>query len=478
MKKNSPKKNQKNRRNREFSVITGLFLAAFFAMIAYLVFYLAVRSQTFVNNPYNKRIDTLSEKTLRGPIYAADNSVLAYTAKDAYGADVRIYPYGAEYAHVVGYTGNGKLGLEAAANFYLLHSHSALPERIRHAFTGEQDAGDGILTTLEPAMQDAAYRALGSYRGAIIVMEPESGKVLALVSKPDFDPNTIALTYDSLAADDTAATLVNRATQGRYAPGSTFKLLTTLAYVHENPTTYEAYTFDCTGSFLSDGKEIHCYNNTAHGLESLEDSFTHSCNSSYASLSLGLDTTRFTQLCDSMLFNQKISFDLPTEKSRFAFSDEISDAERMETAIGQGKTLATPLQMLLITAAVDRGGTVHAPYLMEESVNDAGNPVELFAPTDTLTLMSAEDATLMRSFMRSVVTDGTGRGLNTDRYTAYGKTGTAEYNSAGDSHAWFIGFAEQEGKPDIAIAVIMEGAGAGSSFAVPAAKIVFDAYFQ
>ena len=91
--------------------------------------------------------------------------------------------------------------------------------------------------------------------------------------------------------------------------------------------------------------------------------------------------------------------------------------------------------------------------------------------------MSGEDATLLKAYMRDVVTDGTGRALNTDAYTAYGKTGTAEYNAAGDSHAWFIGFAEQSGKEDIAIAVIMESAGSGSSFASPAAKQVFDAYF-
>lgn len=471
-------KEKKPDKNREFTVITYVFLAAFLACVAYLVWFLLFESETFVNNPYNKRIDSFAEKTIRGSIYANDGTVLAYTEVDENGDERRVYPYANEYAHVVGFPTNGKMGVESAANFYLLRSHAALPTRIRHAFTGEKNQGDSIVMTLDVRLQDASYRALGSYNGAIIAMEPKTGRVLALVSKPDFDPNYIDQIYAALAADNTAATLVNRATQGRYAPGSTFKILTTLEFVHEDLPAAGAYEFDCTGSFLSDGKEIHCYHNTAHGSEDLLASFSNSCNSSYASLSLTLDPARFTTLCDSLLFNQKIDFDLPTEKSRFSFSENVSDAELMETAIGQGKTLATPLQMLLIVSAIDNGGTVRKPYLLFESVNDAGNPVEVFAPEESLSLLSAADADFMQTYLRAVVTDGTGRGLNTDRYEAYGKTGTAEYNSAGDSHAWFVGYAKQDGKEDLAVAVILEGAGAGSSFAVPAAKAVFDAYFE
>lgn len=477
MKKQNMKKTNKG---RELKVILAIFLAAFLLMIVYLCWFLLAESESFVNNPYNKRIDALAEKTVRGSILAEDGTVLAYTEPLEGGEDLRVYPFRSEYAHAVGYLGYGKLGLENTANFYLLRSHDATGKRLRHAFTGEKNMGDSLVTTLNPALQDAAYRALSDYKGAVIAMESETGKVLAVVSKPDFDPNTIAETYEALSQDNESASLLNRATQGRYAPGSTFKILTTLAYMHEHPTDYPAYTFDCTGSFLSDGKEIHCYHDKAHGEEDLLASFTNSCNSSYASLSLSLDADRFTKLCNQALFNQRIAFDLPTEASRFALEEDASDAVRMETAIGQGKTLATPLQMALLVSAIDNGGKVPKPYLMKETVSADGKTVESFVPKDSrgYTLMSEEDALVMQGYLRSVITDGTGSGLLTDRYEAYGKTGTAEYNSAGDSHSWFVGYARQEGKPDLVVAVILEGAGAGSSYAVPAAKMVFDTYFQ
>ncbi len=474
------KKEKKKAKGTELKVIRIIFAAAFLLMIAYLCIYLFAQSETFINNPYNKRIDALSEKTIRGSIYAEDGTVLAYTVEKEDGEDQRIYPFGPEYAHAVGYLGYGKLGLENTANFYLLRSHGAPLERLKHAFTGEKNNGDSLVTTLNPMLQDAAYRALGAYKGAVIVMEPETGKVLALVSKPDFDPNTIADTYEMIASDNESATLLNRVTQGRYAPGSTFKILTTLEYMHEHPQDYAFYRFICTGSFRSDGKEIHCYHDKAHGEEDLLGSFTESCNSSYASLSLSLDADRFTKLSDKALFNRKIVFDLPTEAGRFTLSNGDQDAVFMETAIGQGKTLATPLQMALIVSAIDNGGTAPRPYLMKELINDQGKTIESFVPSSSkeLTLLSAEDSAIMQEFMRSVVTNGTGRGLQSDRYEAYGKTGTAEYNAAGDSHSWFVGYAKQPGKKDLAVAVILEGAGSGSSFAVPAAKSIFDVYFQ
>ncbi len=470
---------KKPHRSRELTVLTILFAAAFLALIVYLVCFLLFQSESFINNPYNKRIDALSEKTVRGPIYAGDGTILALSDYDQEtGEEHRRYPFQNLYAHVVGFPVNGKMGVEGAANFELLHSHARLTERLKHAFTGEKNQGDGIVTTLQTALQEASYRSLGSYRGAIVVMEVSTGKILAMVSKPDFDPNRIGETFSTLSQDNEAATLLNRATQGRYAPGSTFKLLTTLEYVHENPKTYPDYTYTCNGSFLSDGKEIHCYHHTAHGQENLTDSFANSCNTSFASLGLTLQEKGLTEICNRALFNRKVPFDLPTEKSYFTLTPDASDAEVMETVIGQGKTLATPLQMALIAAAVDNGGKVQRPYVMDRVVNDEGRFVKDLSAEGTISIMSAEDADLLKSYMRTVVTDGTGRALQTDAYTAYGKTGTAEYNASGDSHAWFIGFAHQEEKEDIAIAVIMESAGSGSSFAAPAAKQVLDTYYH
>ena len=333
------------------------------------------------------------------------------------------------------------------------------------------------MTTLLDPVQQASWEVLGDYRGAVITMNPETGEILSCVSKPDFDPNEMERNYEALAASGDGV-LLNRASQGRYAPGSTFKILTTLEFLREHPAKAKKYTFDCDGSFTSDGKEIHCFHNTAHGEEDLASSFANSCNASYASLGLTLKPGEFRKTAQTMFFDKPIICSLPTELPRFLLEEGASDAEKMETAIGQGKTYMTPLQLLLIVSAIENKGMAKKPVLCREIINNEGRTVERFPLGDERRLMTEEEAAVLESFLRGVVEEGTGRGLMNDAYEAYGKTGTAEINSAGDCHAWFTGYAKAEGKDPIAITVIMEGAGAGSSYAVPAAKKVLDTYFS
>lgn len=139
--------------------------------------------------------------------------------------------------------------------------------------------GDSVVTTLNLELQEAAYDALGNYKGAVVVMEPSTGKILAMVSKPDFDPNTVAENWDFLNTDQDSV-LLNRATQGQYAPGSTFKVVTALEYMRENPD-YENYGYNCTGAIEKDGVTIRCYNGHVHGQVGFQDSLAYSCNTSF-----------------------------------------------------------------------------------------------------------------------------------------------------------------------------------------------------
>ena len=222
------------------------------------------------------------------------------------GHETRYYPYANMFAHVVGFSTNGKSGLESIANFNLLRSHTMTLEKVVNELQGEKNIGDNVVTTLNYDLQDTAYEALGKYDGAIAVMEPSTGKILAMVSKPDYDPNNIAEDWDELTAEDSeSSVLLDRATQGLYPPGSVFKIFTTLEYVHEN-SDYEDYSFDCNGKFTEGDSVIHCYKNKRHGQEDLIGSFADSCNSSFASLGLTLDPDSFTELCDSMLFNTSL----------------------------------------------------------------------------------------------------------------------------------------------------------------------------
>lgn len=476
--KNKPGKKD-SKKNREFAVVTYSFLALFICLMGYFAYFQLELSEDFINNPYNKRQEIFEQKIVRGKIYSADGEILAETLTDEDGSETRNYPYGKVFSHVVGYANNGKTGIESIANFSLLRSNVAAPEKIVDELQAAKSPGDSVVTTLSTELQKTAYNALGAYKGAIVVMEPATGKILAMVSKPDYDPNTIVEDWNQLIAEDNdESQLLNRATQGLYPPGSTFKILTTLEYIHENPN-YEDYHFDCNGAYTADNAAIHCYGGSSHGSQNLKESFAHSCNTSYASIGLNLDITQFAALCDTLLFNSSLPTDFVYNKSSFVLSEGDGASAVMETAIGQGKTLVTPFHMALITCAVANDGTLMTPYVIDHMQNENGTVVEQYEPTVYGEILSAEDSSILQEFMRGVVEEGTGKKLRDQIYEAYGKTGSAEFSTSSDSsHSWFVGYAHMEGKEDIAVSIIVEDSGSGSEYALPMAKEIFDAYYQ
>lgn len=461
-------------------MIAYLFIGIFVAMIGYFTYFQYARSEQFINNPYNTRLDSFAKRIIRGDIVAADGTILATTKTDHSGNETRAYPQGRTYAHVVGYADNGKAGLESGYNFELLRSHSFILERVVNEIEGKKNQGDTLVTTLNNDLQQAAYQALGDRKGAVVVLEPDTGKVLAMVSKPDFDPNTIVTNWESiLANDDQNSVLLNRACQGLYPPGSTFKLVTALEYIREHPQDYKNYSYDCNGSITADNYTLHCFGNSVHGEVDLRKSLAKSCNSSFANIGLSLDLKGYASTCEDLLFNQSLPVGLSSSKSRFSLQADASDSEIMATAIGQGNTLVSPLHMALIVSAIQNKGVLMNPYLVQRVENSDGTEVERYEPSAYGRLMSEQEAKLLRSMMKTVVTEGTASALASDDYTAAGKTGSAEFGTnKGDSHAWFVGYANAKGYSPIAIAVIVEGAGNGSTVSVPIAKSVFDTYFK
>ncbi len=465
-------------KNHEYVVVTYLFLAMFIALIGYFIYYMVFLSENFINNPYNSLQNLFSEYVVRGDIESSDGYTLATTTVDDNGSETRTYPYNDLFAHAVGYTAKGKSGIENQANFLLLRSHSLFTSQLLNDIKGEKSPGDTVVTTLNYNLQETAYDALGSHDGAVIVMEPSTGKILAMVSKPSFDPNTIDVDWDDIISGDDAL-LVNRATQGKYAPGSVFKVLTTLEYYREHGADISDFSFDCKSYFTYEGKTIHCASDKSHGTENLKEAFANSCNSSFASISLTLNLEQFQKTCDDLLFNQDLPVSFESGQSRFQITADDSSSLVMETGIGQGETLVSPLHMLLLTSAIDNNGTLMTPYLIDSVKNTYGDEVKSYTPSVWGTLFTSQEASFLEEYMRAVVTDGTGNKLDTEDYTAYGKTGTAQVSDTTDqTNAWFIGYAKNDSKADIALAVIVEDSGSGSKYAVPVAKKIFDAYFE
>ena len=475
MEQNRPKKKI---RSYPILVLAGFYVSLFVVMLAYISYYSYTNRQTLMDNSYNTRQQILLKQNSRGKILSRDGDLLAYSEVDSEGKETRVYPYGKEFAHVVGYASNGKAGIEAFANYYLINTSIDLSDKVALDTQGQKYPGDNCITTLDVNLQEVAYNALSARKGAVIVSDPKTGEILAMVSKPDFDPGTIKQDWDSLIADTSPdAKLLNRATQGLYPPGSTFKIVTSLAYIKEHPKDYNDYRFNCSGRFNYEGESISCFHGETHGSVDFIKSFAESCNSSYANIGVNISRKVFSDTLDQLQFGKELPIDLLYSKSSAVITDDTSAGDVMQLSIGQGATSVTPMHMNMITCAIANEGMAKKPYFVSEIKSEDGKSVKTYSSEDYKRLMTKEQAQILSSMMEEVVNSGTASKLKGLSYTAAGKTGSAEFtDSTTDSHAWFTGFAPAE-DPQICVTIIVENAGSGGSFAVPIAKRIFDAYF-
>ena len=450
----------------------------FLGLIAYLVYFNVMRKEEFLNSSYNTRQNNYAERVTRGTIYSADGQELAKTTTDENGEETRVYPFDGLFAQVVGYTGKGNSGLESSYNYMLMESHTSKLKQVKNEFSDAKNPGDDLHTTLNVALQQAAADALNGYgyRGAVVVLEAKTGRVLANVSNPVFNPNTIDEDWEALNADDESGVFLNRGLQGRYPPGSTFKIVTSLAYLRQNGTL-DGFSFDCNGELTAGNYTIHCSGGEVHGQEDFAGAFAHSCNSAFAQIGLGLDKDVFRSVADSLYLNSRLDLELPTSKSSFDLDSTSADALVMQTSIGQGDTLVTPMEMALIASAVANDGAMIKPRYVDNIVSADGHAVKTFDKQSLGTVMSESEANTLTELMKGVVQSGTAVSLSDLPYNIAGKTGTAEHGNDGETpHSWFVGFSNAD-DPDIVIAVVAENGGYSSETAVPIAKQVFEAYY-
>lgn len=463
--------------NKSILYATYVMVVIFVCMIGYFSFFLQWKSEDVINNSYNARLDRFADRIVRGQILSNDGKVLARTEVNEDGTEVRRYPYDSLFAHVAGYSDHGKTGLESLANFYLLSSHMNLIDRTVNEFLDVKNAGDNVVTTLDVDLQWVASDALGERRGAVIVMEPDTGKILAMVSKPGYNPNTLSTDWEALiSADNTQAQLLNRATQGLYPPGSTFKIVTALEYLREHPDTWQNYQFDCNGLYEYGDYKISCYHGIAHGSQNLTQAFANSCNGAFAKLGFELDLEKMRALCSQLLFHTDLPLSIAYSKSSYVMNSKADDWEILQTSIGQGQTQMTPMHNAMLTAAIANGGVLMKPYLIDRVENSIGEEVKKFLPVAYNSLMSGDEAEKLAFLMATVVAEGTGSALRTDAYTVAGKTGSAEFETGKETHAWFTGYAPAE-NPRIVVTVMVEESGSGGQIAAPIARRLFDTYF-
>lgn len=482
--KKQKNKGQKKKLNRQIVFITILFSALFVYMSYYIADYSLKNRTELISNSYNGRAKILAAQNMRGTIYSNDKTVLVSSSVNEDGNEVRNYNYGNMFAHIVGYATNGRMGVESYANYYLINSNAPVSVKASMDAKGEKYPGDSVFTTLDVDIQKTAYEAMGMYQGAIIVTEPSTGKILALVSKPDFDPAQIQYTWDELINHTGSSILLNRVTQGSYPPGSTFKIITALEYIRENPTSFNNYSYNCVGQIKHGEDVIRCYHGSVHGLVDFDKSFAKSCNSSFANIGLTLNRDEFGKTLDNLLFNKELPTSLSASTNKLVVDANTDDSDMIQVSIGQGKANISPLQLNMITCAIANNGVLMEPYVIDRVENQQGTLIKDFKEVKYGSLMTEDEAGILQDLMVDVVENGTATRLKGQSYYAAGKTGSAEYGTIkGESHAWFTGFAGREvegirNPADISVTIIIEGAGTGGDYAVPIAKRIFDTYYD
>ena len=461
-------------------IVSYFFVFLFLGLIAYVAYFQAVESDRYLSGDYSKydqRQQKMAEQVIRGSILASDGSVLAETRVDEEGNETRVYPYDGLFAHTVGYADYGGSGLEASRGRELLQSHADPLQQLQNELNDEKKQGDNLVTSLNLSLQQAAYDALGDNQGAVVVLEASTGRLLVDVSKPGFNPNNLDQDWDTLINDDSGSPLLNRALQGQYPPGSTFKIVTALAYYREHGT-FDDFSFNCEGEYTAGGYTIHC-TGTVHGQEDFADAFANSCNCAFAHMGIELGADALQQAAESLYFNCSLpeNIGLPTVDSSFSLGAYDGDPLTMQTSIGQGNTLATPLEMAMTAQAVANGGNIMSPTIVDRIETYEGAVVERTESKVLTQAMTAQEAEAIKELMKGVVSYGTASSLADLPYQIAGKTGTAEYDADGNAHAWFVGFSDT-GSADIVVAVIVESGQSGSGAAVPVARAVFESYFS
>lgn len=458
--------------------VAAFFVCVFLVMMTFTCIYVRGNEVKWSINSYNSRLESLKDVNERGTIYDKNGITLAVTKLDADDDEYRSYPYGNVFSHVVGFESRGYMGVESIAKYYLLNTHESLNKQISNAVYGKKNKGDNVYTTLDANLQTIAYEALGDKNGAVVVTEVSTGKILAMVSKPDFDPNTLELMWEDIVSDEKNSVLLNRVTQGLYAPGSTFKIVTILEYLRENDMDITSYEYECDGSFEEGNNKINCYHGVKHGTIDLKESFALSCNSSFANIGSAIREKHFKNTLQDLMFYEKLPMDLPVSKSSLILDKDTSECDMLQYSIGQGDILMTPMHIHLITQSIANDGMLMKPMILERVENSQGILVKDFKPDEYRRLMSKEEAEILTDFMAEVVTKGTATILNTSKYSVAGKTGSAEFKqNSTESHAWFTGFAPLD-EPKICITVLVEEGGSGGRVAAPIAKKILDGYFD
>ncbi|MCW3068892.1 MAG: penicillin-binding protein 2 [Solirubrobacterales bacterium] len=476
--------------NRPIVRLFGLLAVMFAVLVGFTSRWTVFEASSLRNNPLNARMVLEQQRVNRGPILAADGSVLARSVRNSEGIYERRYPTGEAFAHAVGfsYTNFGNTGLERFRSNELNGHNGTNVQSILDQLQGKKPQGDKVLTTLDPKAQKVANAALAGHRGAVVALDPRSGAVTVMASSPGYDPNALRTRAGAAQLEREAKgaqaqkSFVNRATQFGYAPGSTFKVVTATAAIDTGAFTAES-TVDGRNNVPISGVPLQNDENSSFGPITLTHALAQSVNTVFAQVAERVGKATMARYMTRFGFDRKPQLDYPAAEmsasGEYLGSHLLSPtSQRVDVGrmgIGQDKLAVVPLQMAEVAAAVANHGTLMVPHMTRKVVDSEGRTVHTVGPRVQSVVMKPATASTVTSMMEAVVNEGTGTPAQIPGVRVAGKTGTAETQIGTKiNNVWFIAFAPADA-PKVAIAVTLQGVpGFGAAFAAPVAKQVME----
>jgi peptidoglycan glycosyltransferase len=480
-----------NKPLRRVAAACGLLMVV---LLLNLNFIQVIKAEDYRNDARNSRVLLEEYDKERGAILVANDVIARSQATDGSLKYLRQYLKPELYAFATGYYSHiySSTGVERYENSILAGTDDRMfVKRIVELLTQEGTKGGDVKLTLNPEAQEAAFRGLNGRRGAVVALEPSTGRILALVSTPSYDPNKLAdhngekvkKAWDSLTSDQQKP-LLNRALNETYPPGSTFKVVTAAAALMSGRYTPDSEVpgpakldLPLTSTDLPNYFKGTC--TPGSETTTITKALERSCNTTFGAIGMELGADALQRQADLFGFGQKLNVPMPVAPSYFP--EQLNAPQTAQSAIGQFDVRTTPLQMAMIAAAIANGGKVMTPYLVEETRARDLDVLSRTDPQDRGQAVSPEVAAALTQMMVSVVENGTASNARIPGVRVAGKTGTAQVGNGRNPHAWFISFAPAE-NPSVAVAVVLENGGSerqievgGNLLAAPIARAVMRA---
>jgi peptidoglycan glycosyltransferase len=476
---------------RRLAAVVAVLFASLLASTTWVQF---VDADSLEKQPYNSRTLFREYGRERGPLLVGSGTQIAESVPvDDQYKFLRRYPGGQAYSHITGFYSvvYGPTGMERAVGDLLSGTSDQLfYRRIGDLLTGQEARGASVDLTIDPKVQSAAWKALGDRKGAVAAIDPKTGNVLALVSKPAYDPNLLAShnRAEVVAArkrllEDPDRPLEDRAIASRlYPPGSTFKIVTAAAALSDGRWNPQS-ELDGPANLDLPQTSVGLPNFSPGPCEpdnkiTLTDALRISCNTAFGSLGLQLGAPAISEQAQKFGFGQKLR--IPLDVTPSTFPANANPPQTAQSAIGQFDVRVTPLQVAMVSAGIANGGVVMRPNLVKTARFEDLDLIETPQPEKLSEAVGADVAQQLKGMMLEVVRNGTGTRAQIEGVDVAGKSGTAQQGEAGPPHAWFTAFAPAD-DPQVAVAVVIEDGGglgdeaSGGKLAAPVAQKVMRA---